>query len=156
YLEAAKAMGFTVYPELTVQLFGEPSLAAFSPADGYEEGYAFARVLLGRRARFTALVAFDDVSAIGAIRAFLDSGLRVPEDISVVGFDDIQSAAYHNPSLTTVRQPLREMGTLAAKLILERIESGGERQHAPFVTVQPQLVVRASTAAGPPRQGKAE
>ena len=155
YLEAAAAMGIAVHPELTVQLSGEPSLATFSPADGYEEGYAFGRVLLDRRARFTALVAFDDVSAIGAIRAFLDAGLRVPEDVSVVGFDDIQSAAYHNPSLTTVRQPLREMGTLAARLILERIESGGERQHEPFVRVDPQLVVRGSTAAAP-RQGKAK
>src|SRR6185503_19633595 len=145
YRETAAAMGFTFYPELTVQLSGEPALATFSPADGYEEGHAFARVLLDRGAKFTALVAFDDVSAIGAVRAFLDAGLRVPEDVSVVGFDDIQSAAYHNPSLTTVRQPLREMGALAARLLLERI-AGGETKHPAFVTVEPQLVVRGSTA----------
>jgi len=148
YLEAAAKTGFAVRPELTVQLSGEPSLATFSPADGYEEGFAFARVLLDRGAKFTALVAFDDVSAIGAIRAFLDAGLRVPEDVSVVGFDDIQSAAYHNPPLTTVRQPLREMGSLAARLLLERIE-GKETQHGAFVTVEPELVVRGSTGPAP-------
>jgi len=155
YREAAKAMGITMHPELTVQLSGEPALATFSPADGYEEGNAFARVLLDRGAKFTALVAFDDVSAIGAIRAFLDAGLRVPEDVSVVGFDDIQSAAYHNPSLTTVRQPLREMGALAARLLLERID-GGETKPQAFVTVEPQLVVRGSTGPAPARRdGKA-
>jgi LacI family transcriptional regulator len=146
-------MGFAVYPELTVQLSGEPALATFSPADGYEEGHAFARVLLDRGAKFTALVAFDDVSAIGAVRAFLDAGLRVPEDVSVVGFDDIQSAAYHNPSLTTVRQPLREMGALAARLLLERIAGGGTRPQA-FVTLEPQLMVRGSTGPAPRSAGR--
>ncbi len=62
------------------------------------------------------------------MRAFLDAGLRVPEDVSVVGFDDIQSAAYHNPTLTTVRQPLREMGEIAARLLLERIAGGETRR----------------------------
>ena len=144
-LEAARRLGLAVRPELTVQLSGEPSLATFSPADGYEEGYTFGRTLLERDVELTALFAFDDVSAIGAIRAFLDAGLRVPEDVSVVGFDDIQSAAYQNPRLTTVRQPLRRMGEIAARLLLGRI--GGEQADAqPFVTVAPELVVRGSTA----------
>jgi DNA-binding LacI/PurR family transcriptional regulator len=70
--------------------------------------------LLSGHEPFTALFAFTDISAMGAIRALRDSGLRVPDDVSVVGFDDIQNAAYQNPGLTTVRQPLREMGRLAA------------------------------------------
>jgi LacI family transcriptional regulator len=143
-LEAAARLGLPVCPELTVQLSGEPSLAAFPPADGYEEGYTFAKLLLDRRRDFTALFGFDDVSAIGAIRAFLDAGLRVPEDVSVVGFDDIQSAAYQNPTLTTVRQPLREMGELAARILLRRL-AGEDSEVEAFVTVEPKLVVRGST-----------
>src|SRR6185369_6126321 len=59
---------------------------------------------------------------IGAIRAIRESGLRVPEDVSVVGFDDIREAAYQYPGITTVRQPLREMGELAGHTIVDRIE----------------------------------
>jgi DNA-binding LacI/PurR family transcriptional regulator len=151
--EAARGLGLAVRPELTLQLSGEPSLATFSPADGYEEGYTFGRTLLERDVEFTALFAFDDVSAIGAIRAFLDAGLRVPEDVSVIGFDDIQSAAYQNPTLTTVRQPLRRMGEFAARILLGRI--GDEQADAqPFVTLAPELVVRGSTAPAPRRRAK--
>ncbi len=66
--------------------------------------------LLAEGETFTALFAFNDVSAIGAIKALREAGLRVPEDVSVVGFDDVQSAAFQNPGLTTVRQPLRSDG----------------------------------------------
>lgn len=150
-VEVADSLGLEVLPELTVQLSGEPELAAFAPADGYEEGYAFARMLLDRGAPFTALFGFDDVSAIGAIRAFLDAGLRVPEDVSVVGFDDIQSAAYQNPTLTTVRQPLREMGEMAARILLQRLDAEQPPGEA-FVTVEPKLVVRGSTGPAPTRR----
>jgi DNA-binding LacI/PurR family transcriptional regulator len=66
-----------------------------------EVGYKVTRKLLHLRRRFTALFAFNDISAIGAIRALRESELRVPEHVSLVGFDDIQSAAYLNPGLTT-------------------------------------------------------
>jgi LacI family transcriptional regulator len=146
-LAAAAARGLAIHPELTVQLSGDAALQSFSPADGYEEGYAFGRALLDRGAAFTALFAFDDVSAIGATRAFLDAGLRIPADVSVVGFDDIQSAAYQNPTLTTVRQPLRRMGEMAAEILLRRL--GGEPASSDFVTVQPELIVRGSTGPVP-------
>jgi LacI family transcriptional regulator len=80
------------------------------------------RQLLSRNAHFTALFAYNDISAIGSIRAIGEVGLRVPQDISVIGFDDIRDAAYHVPALTTIRQPLRRMGELAAEILVERIE----------------------------------
>jgi DNA-binding LacI/PurR family transcriptional regulator len=97
-------------PEFTVQLERDIS----SP----ELGYPVVRSLLQGGRHFTAIVSFNDMAAIGAIRALSDANLRVPEDVSVVGFDDIQLAAYHNPRLTTVRQPLREMVATAARILL--------------------------------------
>jgi len=99
--------------------------------------------LLHRKAEFTAIVCYNDVAAIGAIRAFRDHGLRVPEDISVVGFDDIQSAAFHNPSLTTIGQPLHKMGTIAARVLLQRVR--GQDSIPQMVSVLPELVIREST-----------
>lgn len=92
----------------------------------HEPGYEATQRLLANGKRFTALFAFNDVSAIGAIRALREASLRVPEDVSVVGFDDIQSAAYQNPALTTIRQPLKEMGRLAAEQILQQIKLGAD------------------------------
>ena len=144
-LNAATSLGIEVRPELTVQLQREVRLPGPSVP---EEGYESAKKLLEARARFTALFAFNDISAIGAVRAFRDAGLRVPEDISVVGFDDIHAAAYLTPRLTTVRQPLREMGEMAAKQLLMRIANGDGK--APrLISLAPELVVREST--GPAR-----
>lgn len=144
---AAESLGLPVTPSLTLQLSGETEGEVFSPEEGYQEGYVFGQKLLAGGEEFTALFAFNDVSAIGAMRAFLDAGLEIPGDVSVVGFDDILSAAFQNPSLTTVRQPLQEMGEIAARTLLERLA----RTNGPYseqVTVEPQLVVRGST--GPP------
>ncbi len=170
-LKAASALGISVSPEVTVQLEGYDT----SPRLGYEvtkkllkksQATTSDKIAAGRRA-FTALFAFNDISAMGAIRALRESGLRVPEDVSVIGFDDIRSAAYQNPSLTTVRQPLRKMGTIAAETVLRRIgdvradpsaaersrtgtqsisgtESRSARQE---IVVAPELVVRETTAA---------
>jgi DNA-binding LacI/PurR family transcriptional regulator len=146
-LRAADSLGVEVKPELTLQL--ETLQLETDPSggeEGYQEAYAFGQELLARKCPFTSLFAFNDVSAIGAMRAFLDAGLKVPTDVSVVGFDDIQSSAFQNPSLTTVRQPLREMGVMAGRILLERL--AGTQTYPDFVTVEPQLVVRAST--GPP------
>lgn len=97
---------------------------------------------------FTALFAFNDISAIGAIRALREAGLRVPEDVSVVGFDDVQSAAFQNPALTTVRQPLHQMGVLAAQTVLDQIQSpapdASKLRHINR-TVEPEFIVRGST-----------
>jgi LacI family transcriptional regulator, galactose operon repressor len=139
--EAALQMGIRIRPELTLQL----QHGATHPGPSVpEEGYQAAQKLLATGMRFTALVAFNDISAIGAMRAFGDAGLRVPEDISVVGFDDIHGAAYLTPRLTTVRQPLRRMGEIAAERLLTRIANGG-KSGAQQVSVEPELVMREST-----------
>ena len=110
-------------------------------------GYETTKELLSRKIPFTALFAYNDISAVGAIRAIKETGLRVPEDISVVGFDDIREAAYHLPSLTTVRQPLRKIGAIAAEALIDRIE--GRNGHEADILVDPELVVRESTGPAP-------
>jgi len=146
-LQAVLKLGVEVRPELTVQLERDPANPGPSVP---EEGYVNAQKLLATGQRFTALFAFNDISAIGAVRAFRDAGLKVPEDVSVVGFDDIQAAAYLTPRLTTVRQPLRQMGETAAKQLLERISNGNGRCPQ-VISLAPELVVREST--GPVRAG---
>ena len=139
----ARALDLAVTPELTVQL----RLRTVTP----ELGFAPTHELLDRGAHFTALVCYNDMSAVGAIRAMMDRGLRVPLDISVVGFDDIQGAAFHNPSLTTIRQPLAQMGAVAGRILLQRIR--GQAEFPEIVPIMPELVVRESTA--PPGRRKA-
>jgi LacI family transcriptional regulator len=110
-------------------------------------GYPFTQQLLQRHKPFTALFTYNDISAIGAIRALQEHGLRVPQDISVIGFDDIPGAAFHSPSLTTVRQPLNRMGEVAAQCLLDRIE--GNKEYPSEIAIEPELVVRESTAQAP-------
>ena len=139
-VQAAAQFGLAIYPKLTTQLQGEIP----SP----DLGYRVTRRLLAKHEPFSAIFAFNDISAIGAIRALREKGLRVPEDVSVVGFDDIQSAAYQNPGLTTVRQPLSKMGKIAAETVLRRIGRNGQEHNADHpkqITVEPELVVREST-----------
>ena len=117
-----------------------------------EMGFGPAVELLNRGVDFSALVCYNDVSAFGAIRALVDHGLRVPEDVSVVGFDDIQNAAFHNPSLTTIRQPLNQMGGVAARILLQRIR--GQATFPDSVPILPELVIRESTCPPGPRRGR--
>jgi DNA-binding LacI/PurR family transcriptional regulator len=133
----ARQLGLPISQALVAQLEGD------SPSP--QVGYQAAKKLLASKKPFTALFAFNDISAIGALHAFREAGLQVPQDISVVGFDDIQSAAYQNPGLTTVRQPLREMGRIAAETVLRRINRPGSDQHGAERTVEPQLIVRETT-----------
>ena len=137
----AESMNLSVNTRLVGQLEGESS----SPQLGYE----VTRKLLATGSAFTALFAFNDISAIGAIHALREASHRVPEDVSVVGFDDIQSAAFQNPALTTVRQPLREMGTIAAETLLRRINASPKAPYPKTISVEPELIVRASTATVP-------
>ena len=134
-MAVSRELGVTVDAALVAQL--EQNLS--SP----ELGYPVAQQLLDAKRPFTAVVSYNDISAIGAIRSFRDHGLRVPEDVSVIGFDDIQAAAYHTPALTTIRQPLNSMGNMAARILLERIR--GSREYQECVPIVPELIVREST-----------
>jgi DNA-binding LacI/PurR family transcriptional regulator len=137
---ASEELGVRIRPELVVQI--EQDLT--TP----QLGYPYAKGLLARKRPFTALFAYNDLSAIGAIWAFREAGLCVPEDISVVGFDDVPLAVFSDPQLTTIRQPLQRMGQIAAKTLIDQIERRSEFQ--PEIVIEPELVVRAST--GPARR----
>ena len=140
-MAVARDLQLEVPPELTLQL----TLMTSTP----ELGFVPASELISRGVHFTALICFNDVAAIGAIRAFMDHGLRVPQDVSVVGFDDIEGASYHNPSLTTIRQPLNQIGIVASRILLQRIR--GQASFPDSVPILPELVVRESTGAATPR-----
>ena len=138
--EVAAELQFPIQPELVFQLERIPNTS--------DIGYLPAKELLAAEIPFTALFAYNDTSAVGAMFVLHEAGLRVPEDVSVVGFDDIAVASFTFPPLTTVRQPLLEMGTVAAQTLLDRIE-----ERAPFmpeIALAPELIIRNST--GPARQ----
>jgi DNA-binding LacI/PurR family transcriptional regulator len=137
--EVAHEFDIQICPELVLQLEGMESTP--------ELGYPYGKALIARNVPFTALFAYNDISAIGAMRAFQEAGLRVPEDISVVGFDDVSIASFSIPPLTTVRQPLEKMGRIAAETLLDRIEE--RAAFVPEIAVEPELISRRST--GPPR-----
>lgn len=107
-----------------------------------ELGYPGVQRLLQQRRDFTAVLCFNDISAIGAIRALHDAGLQVPRDVSVIGFDDLTVASYFVPSLTTIRQPLGDMGATAAAMLLRKIR---EEPTENLIKIEPELVVREST-----------
>ena len=136
--KAMRKLGLVLDPKLCIRL----EVSSSSP----EAGYLAVQKLLLTDKRFTAIFCFNDISAIGAMAAIRDHGLCVPDDISVVGFDDIISASFQSPKLTTVRQPLHEMGVEGARILLEQIKSPKET-FAPEILVQPELVIRESTAA---------
>jgi len=111
-------------------------------ADG---GYRTAMALLSRGTKVTAVFAYDDVMAIGAMRAFREKGVRVPEDMAVAGYDDIPLAAHVTPPLTTVRQDKEAMGIQAMQMLTKLIQ--GEALAESEVVMQPELIVRCSSSA---------
>lgn len=125
---------------------------------GFEGGRRFVEEMLASGKKFTAVVAFDDLTALGVVRGLTESGLRVPEDCSVVGFDDILPASVATPGITTIRQPLREMGLLASEQLLKTLNDGrdGGRQVAGLHMLKPKLVARTSSAvpSGLKRRGR--
>lgn len=132
-------LGIRIRPELVVQIERDLTTPQL--------GYPYAKQLLERKETFTALFAYNDLAAIGAIWAFQEAGLRVPEDVSVVGFDDVPIAVFSKPGLTTIRQPLEQMGRIAAKTLIDRIENRAE--YLPEIVIEPELIVRASTGPAP-------
>jgi DNA-binding LacI/PurR family transcriptional regulator len=137
------SLGLGVDPGLTVQLRRLEPLGTRHA----EEGRIAAQELLSRGLPFTALVAFNDVSALAAMTVFREAGRRVPQDVSIVGFDDIEFSRISYPSLTTIRQPLQQMGATAAELLIRKLANDETVQN---ICVRPELVVRSSTC--PPFQ----
>jgi LacI family transcriptional regulator, galactose operon repressor len=139
---AAEA-GIKLDPRLVFQL---PDL--LDPISSFEGGRHFAQQMLASGRPFTAVLAFDDLTALGVVRGLTDAGLRVPEDCSVLGFDDVLLAAVATPGITTIHQPLKEMGLTAAEWILDAVQSReqGASQKPKVYRAQPELVVRMSTA----------
>jgi DNA-binding LacI/PurR family transcriptional regulator len=139
FAAALSQAGLDVQPEYTV---GPAKGPAFSTQqDGYEGMMTLARL----KKRPTAVFARNDFTAMGALRAAHELGLRVPGDVAIAGFDDIPLAAYAAPPLTTVSQPIREQGEMAAQILVDRIEGRSKGAFA-LKTMPCQLVVRKSTA----------
>jgi DNA-binding LacI/PurR family transcriptional regulator len=115
----------------------------YSPASGYDR----MRSLLASKAEFNALMCGNDQMAIGAIRALLDAGRRIPEEVAVMGFDNNFPGTLITPSLSTVAVPKQSMGREAVELLLWRIQSGFDAP-AKIVSLDTSLVIRASTDAG--------
>jgi DNA-binding LacI/PurR family transcriptional regulator len=144
-VKVARELGICIDPQLVVALEGDdPTL---------EPGRVATHKMLAKGLPFTAIFAFNDLSAMGAIVALREAGLEVPGQVSVLGFDDVVGAATNNPPLTTVRQPLQEMGRAAATALLHRIRQTFTQEESPEPTnsilVLPTLVERKSTALAP-------
>jgi DNA-binding LacI/PurR family transcriptional regulator len=139
--KSAAECGVTLPPELVVQL---PSLG--DSEQGFEGGCAIVKRMGATGKPFTAVLAFDDMTALGVVRGLAEMGLRVPDDCSVIGFDDVMPARVATPAITTVRQPLREMGLQAAEHMLASLTgTAGAQERVKACKVPPEIVVRAST-----------
>lgn len=140
--EFARSVGLALDRRLVVDL---PE--SRDPNSSFEGGFRLTEELLKHKRRFTALMAFDDMTAYGAIRALAKAGVRVPEHCSVIGFDDVAPSALSTPPLTTIRQPMETMGSTAVGLVLEGISAVIEKRDIAAVhrRVAPELVVREST-----------
>jgi len=138
----AHANNLELDPRLTVDL---PE--SRDPISGFEDGYKLTEELIKRKRPFTALMAFDDLTAFGAIRALTKAGIRVPEQCSVIGFDDVAPSALYTPPLTTVRQPMEMMGNMTVNIIVDGMNAVLEKRTTGAVhrKVAPELVVREST-----------
>lgn len=143
-MRAAKEYGIKFNERLVFRL---PGLGG--PMSSFEGGLQFAAEMLATGREFTAVLAFDDLTALGVMRGLTDAGRRVPQDCSVVGFDDILQAAVATPGITTIRQPLRAMGLLAAEWVLKVLDARGGRKATTALreVFQPELIVRSSSAS---------
>lgn len=114
---------------------------------GFDAGYEAMTCLLAAGKSFSAVLAFDDLTALGAIRALHENGLRVPEEVSVIGFDDIPAASLTTPGLSTIRQDMNAMGVTAAEHIIAMIETRGTTNAlASVYLAKPMVISRESTS----------
>jgi LacI family transcriptional regulator len=117
------------------------------PISSFEAGFKLTEELIKQKRPFTAILAFDDMTAFGAIRALAKAGIRVPEHCSVIGFDDVATSGFYTPALTTIRQPLETMGAMAVGIAVDGINASLEKREISALhrKVAPELVVREST-----------
>jgi LacI family transcriptional regulator len=120
---------------------------SLDPNSSFEAGGQLTAEMLRAGNSFTALMAYDDVTALGAMRALKNKGLRVPEDCSVIGFDDVAQASLSLPSLTTVRQPMEAMGSMSVGMMLDAIKAVDQKLDIPVARrkIPAELVLREST-----------
>jgi LacI family transcriptional regulator len=144
----ARDTGLELDPRLIVDLPDQ-----LSPTIGVDDAYRMTEELLKRKRAFTALMAYDDMTAFGAIRALTKAGIKVPGNCSVVGFDDVTPSALFVPALTTVRQPMESMGAAAVNIVVDAVNAATENRKAPPLhrKLASELVIRESTSA--PRAG---
>jgi LacI family transcriptional regulator len=118
------------------------------PLSGFDAGISLTEELLRRERPFSAIMAFDDMTAFGAIRTLTKHGVAVPEQCSVIGFDDIADSSLLTPPLTTMRQPMEQMGRIAVGIVADAINAGPDklRVAANHRKLVPELMVRGSTA----------
>jgi LacI family transcriptional regulator len=137
---AAKEHGIVLDPKLVMQLpaFGDSE-------DAFEGGCAIADHLVAAGEPFTAVLAFDDMTALGVVRGLSEAGIAVPKQCSVMGFDDVLPARVATPAMTTVRQPMREMGLQAVQRMLHTLQKPTTRGRPTRFTLPPELIVRGST-----------
>ena len=135
YCSALEKAGISINPEYVTNI-----------VQSTEEGYNGVRALLANGCDATAFFCADDITAIGAMKAIKEHGLRIPEDVSVASIDDIDTAQYLTPSLTTTHIPLDEMGQMAAKILIDRIE-GGHSKHVKILF--PYDIIERNSTAGP-------
>jgi LacI family transcriptional regulator len=137
----AEQAGLTIDPALVREIRSLPNANST-----FLEGHRLTLELIGKQRAFTALVAFDDLAAAGAIRAFHESAWEIPKKCSVIGFDDVPNAEFISPALTTMRQPLEDMGKAAVEMLLAAIEQKDRTTEVhPSEMFDPSLTVRAST-----------
>jgi DNA-binding LacI/PurR family transcriptional regulator len=142
----ASEVALEIDPRLTARF-----PAALDPNSGFDGGLRLTTALIDSGNLFSAILAFDDLTALGAIRALWQAGRRVPEDCSVIGFDDVPQAELNSPGITTIRQPMQEMGSLATRLVLEAIsapEAAASSKQLVY-PMEPILVRRDSTQVYP-------
>lgn len=136
--ECARAKGIRIDRSLVVEIRGQNST--------YKEGHRLTEHLLRRKKQFSALIAFDDLTAFAAIGALSNAGRRVPEDCSVIGFDDIPGAAFYNPPLTTVSQDMKKQGIIGTEVMRSLLSAEVGHQHGQLhKTIEPHLIIRKST-----------
>ena len=121
----------------------ESALTIVECGDSLKEAYDKTHSLLQSNGHFDAIIAWEDIMAVGVIKALLDLNYRVPEDIAVIGYNDIEIAAYISPPMTTIRQKITEIGETATKLLIEQLE--GDNTSERHIVLKPELVVRKTT-----------